>query len=462
MADNTELRMNVAALKRVDPYVKDILDSATHVALYTFNSETNAWEKTDVEGALFVYGRNGEPYHGIVIMNRLNTNNLVEPVSNGLDFQLQEPFLLYRNAKSRIYGVWFYDKDECIRIASVLDKLVKELDKKHDKSPKVKKGNPIDIYSMLSKAQEDFNVSKVKLKNNFSEMGANKSAPPKGVNAEHSKPDSTPQSVMEFFAKASTSQYSVDNDECKGLKQVRSGLFLNQAPAIGLPTPVACPNVVDSNGVPLKPLIQRLMSNPAHSVEHIEKQQRSVTPESKKKERHPVKNGTKVLSSSLNCNTVPTKLIEKVDEGVSFLRVASPSPPDGMIAAPNVGNAAATVGELTGIDRPLSAPLCSDSTGKPALMPPVMFTSARVTSKAAVGDTSCISQVQSSPNLIKPSILGGTVHPLQENSDGLVTDLSPLTRNQLLQAFTYLIRHDPEFVNKLHEAYVKSFSEMIS
>ena len=107
MAD-TGLRMNFAALKRADPYAKEIIDSATHVALYTF--EENEWEKTNIEGALFVYSRNGEPYHSLVIMNRLNTNNLIEPVSKGIELQLKEPFLLYRNAKCRIYGIWFYDK----------------------------------------------------------------------------------------------------------------------------------------------------------------------------------------------------------------------------------------------------------------------------------------------------------------------------------------------------------------
>jgi mRNA-decapping enzyme 1B len=40
--------------------------------------------------------------------------------------------------------------------------------------------------------------------------------------------------------------------------------------------------------------------------------------------------------------------------------------------------------------------------------------------------------------------------------------LVPLTRNQLLQAITYLIKNDADFINKLHEAYVKSFNEMIS
>lgn len=70
MTDRTELRMNVAALKRVDPYVKDILETATHVALYTFNADENEWEKTNIEGALFIYSRNGEPYNNILIMNR--------------------------------------------------------------------------------------------------------------------------------------------------------------------------------------------------------------------------------------------------------------------------------------------------------------------------------------------------------------------------------------------------------
>lgn len=34
--------------------------------------------------------------------------------------------------------------------------------------------------------------------------------------------------------------------------------------------------------------------------------------------------------------------------------------------------------------------------------------------------------------------------------------LEPLTKNQLLQAFEYLLKNDPEFMVKIHEAYVKS------
>lgn len=155
---------------------------------------------------------------------RLNTNNLVEPVAPGLDLQLQEPFLLYRNSRCNIYGIWFYEKEECVRIANMLNKLLKECEenRKISNKPllKAKKTsgpnvNNVDIFSMLSKAQEDFNTSRssggggddsgnaiTELKSPLvMPMTDNISGPlvaPLG-------PDVTSQSVMDFFAKAKVS-----------------------------------------------------------------------------------------------------------------------------------------------------------------------------------------------------------------------------------------------------------------
>uniref|UniRef100_A0A4W5QBB1 5'-(N(7)-methylguanosine 5'-triphospho)-[mRNA] hydrolase n=3 Tax=Salmoninae TaxID=504568 RepID=A0A4W5QBB1_9TELE len=53
-------------------------------------------------------------------MNRLSMENLTEPITKDLDFQLQDPFLLYRNARLAIYGIWFYDKADCQRIAELM------------------------------------------------------------------------------------------------------------------------------------------------------------------------------------------------------------------------------------------------------------------------------------------------------------------------------------------------------
>jgi len=154
MAKETEQRMNIVAINRVDPYVKDIVDSSAHVALYTFDPEANEWEKTDVEGALFVYSRNAEPFYSVFINNRLNTNSLVEPITR-FEIQSQPPFLLYRNERSKIRGFWFYNSSECDRIGELINKLVrKSAFKEHKVS---NNSHDVNILSMLSKAQEDFN-----------------------------------------------------------------------------------------------------------------------------------------------------------------------------------------------------------------------------------------------------------------------------------------------------------------
>ncbi|CAB1438559.1 unnamed protein product [Pleuronectes platessa] len=111
------LDISLAALQRQDPYINDIVDVASQVALYTYNNRANEWEKTEVEGTLFIYTRLASPRHGFTIMNRLNMENLTEPITKDLDFQLQDPFLLYRNARLVIHGIWFYDKEDCKRIA---------------------------------------------------------------------------------------------------------------------------------------------------------------------------------------------------------------------------------------------------------------------------------------------------------------------------------------------------------
>lgn len=39
----TGLDISLAALRRQDPYINNIVDVASQVALYTFNNRTNEW-----------------------------------------------------------------------------------------------------------------------------------------------------------------------------------------------------------------------------------------------------------------------------------------------------------------------------------------------------------------------------------------------------------------------------------
>ncbi|CAK9812631.1 mRNA-decapping enzyme 1B [Anthophora plagiata] len=463
MTDLTELRMNVAALKRVDPYVKDILETATHVALYTFNAVNNEWEKTDIEGALFVYSRNGEPYNSVLIMNRLNTKNQVEPVTQGLDLQLQEPFLLYRNSRCNIYGIWFYDKEECVRIGAMLNKLVKESEEnrkacskptvnvKKESGPNV---NSVDIFSMLSKAQKDFNINRNSSSSGGGSArdGLNSKSPLVTPTVDNVSgplvaplgPDVTSQSVMDFFAKA----------------KVNTGHFK----AGDQPTPGG---TVTSES---KPLLARLMSHPAaHTVEHIEKQHRSITPQPATRQQS---------------QTTPTAILSANNAGSSTAsnrskrRIKATSQQDSMISTPasltqeivssmneNAADTNGTTGFLR-IQSPTNASSsnsinhqASDIIGSSNSNPLAsLFSHASgTTASEDIITAPTLSGRGSAPALIPPVMFAAPSPP-----EPLTRPLEPLTRNQLLQAFNYLLRSDPDFINKLHEAYVKSFGEILS
>ncbi|XP_068950421.1 mRNA-decapping enzyme 1B isoform X3 [Petaurus breviceps papuanus] len=161
--------ISLAALQRHDPYINRIVDVASQVALYTFGHRANEWEKTDVEGTLFVYTRSASPKHGFTIMNRLSMENRTEPITKDLDFQLQDPFLLYRNARLSIYGIWFYNKEECQRIAELMKSLTQyEQLKAHQGaragiSPMILnsgEGKEVDILRMLTKAKDEYTKCK--------------------------------------------------------------------------------------------------------------------------------------------------------------------------------------------------------------------------------------------------------------------------------------------------------------
>ena len=75
-----EERMNLTSLKRRDPYIGQILDTASQVALYLFNEPEDAWEKTEIEGSFFVYRRTAAPFYGFTISNRKVSHVLPQAV----------------------------------------------------------------------------------------------------------------------------------------------------------------------------------------------------------------------------------------------------------------------------------------------------------------------------------------------------------------------------------------------
>lgn len=121
--------LNLTVLQRIDPYVEEILITAAHVTFYEFNIELNQWSRKDVEGSLFVVKRNTQPRFQFIVMNRRNTENLVEDILGDFEYEIQPPYLLYRNAAQEVNGIWFYNQQDCEAVANLFSRILNAFSK---------------------------------------------------------------------------------------------------------------------------------------------------------------------------------------------------------------------------------------------------------------------------------------------------------------------------------------------
>ncbi|OEL28934.1 mRNA-decapping enzyme-like protein [Dichanthelium oligosanthes] len=92
--------LNLSVLRRLDPAVTDILITAAHVVSYSFDEDVEEWSRKPVEGSLFVVKRNTQPRFQLIVMNRLNTDEII--------------------------GIWFYNPQECEEVAHLLSSVFEE------------------------------------------------------------------------------------------------------------------------------------------------------------------------------------------------------------------------------------------------------------------------------------------------------------------------------------------------
>ncbi|XP_012495873.1 PREDICTED: mRNA-decapping enzyme 1A [Propithecus coquereli] len=127
--------MSLAALKQHDPYITSIADLTGQVALYTFCPKANQW--VSAAWPLRTPARLPPPLKGAV-----------------------------RAAYVSIYSIWFYDKNDCHRIAKLMADVVEEETRRSQQAARDKQSpsqangcsdhRPIDILEMLSRAKDEY------------------------------------------------------------------------------------------------------------------------------------------------------------------------------------------------------------------------------------------------------------------------------------------------------------------
>lgn len=50
------------------------------------------------------------------------SDNLVENLLGDFEYEVQSPYLLYRNAAQEVNGIWFYNARECEEVANLLSR----------------------------------------------------------------------------------------------------------------------------------------------------------------------------------------------------------------------------------------------------------------------------------------------------------------------------------------------------
>lgn len=111
---NAEL--NHLVLQRWCPNLHTILAISPFAVLYNFNPETAAWEKSDIQGSLFVlqlHHPSNIPQYEIMILNRKHPENLHLPITSSENIEATEEFVIVHIEEGeQTVGLWMFSDEE--------------------------------------------------------------------------------------------------------------------------------------------------------------------------------------------------------------------------------------------------------------------------------------------------------------------------------------------------------------
>ncbi|CAG8531184.1 1006_t:CDS:2, partial [Ambispora leptoticha] len=120
MDPKARLAVNLSVLRRHDKNIVEIIDSSSHVVVYKFDTQTTSWTKKGVEGTLFVFKRCIQPVYGFIVMNRVGIDNFVASLTDNMDIESKNGYIIYKADKGEIHGIWTFEEKDRDRIVNQL------------------------------------------------------------------------------------------------------------------------------------------------------------------------------------------------------------------------------------------------------------------------------------------------------------------------------------------------------
>ncbi|KAF2157965.1 PH domain-like protein [Myriangium duriaei CBS 260.36] len=123
----TNEELNLTVLKRHNPQVQQVLSVAPFAVVYTFSPTSQTWEKTGMEGTLFVCQLiPAVIYHGdeslvverysVMVLNRKGLDNFTTELHTSADMEITEEYVILQvdqtgqSEDPTIYGLWIFSE----------------------------------------------------------------------------------------------------------------------------------------------------------------------------------------------------------------------------------------------------------------------------------------------------------------------------------------------------------------
>ncbi|KAJ8606663.1 hypothetical protein MRB53_040799 [Persea americana] len=112
--------LNYTVLSRYVPGLRRIVSIASFTVVYVFSPGSQQWEKSGVEGTLFLCQTSDGASIGysVVILNRKSLDNFITHLTSADDVELTDEYVILQGVSAdgapRIYGLWIFSEAETV------------------------------------------------------------------------------------------------------------------------------------------------------------------------------------------------------------------------------------------------------------------------------------------------------------------------------------------------------------
>lgn len=106
--------LNLSVLRRYLPSITNIITIAAYSVIYIFRPSLSNWEKSGIEGTLFVVRlQDNNPPHksyAIIVLNRRGLDNFVLKLRTSEEVEVTEEYVIVRDDDA-IWGLWIFEEE---------------------------------------------------------------------------------------------------------------------------------------------------------------------------------------------------------------------------------------------------------------------------------------------------------------------------------------------------------------